>query len=480
MPGQRKRSKSATGASRTLFFDEEDAKDLIKRKYVVCRSFDDLCKDEYIELGSLAKSEKSKNFLLKLISNFDKKNKYKLSGDKDANNEFLRKSYMKTSIPRITSSYYNSSNKSIQPRILAYDKLDKMLSNKPKPILSKRYCDIFEQKVKFNDNFISSLEPISTIVKNISENKKENLNNTKEQSNQRKTIKEMLSNLIGVNKNSNKHKYEKTEFYDKYDFDHQIYNLPVIPRVMQMVSNDNNNKDQNNIDINRSATIRPIYGIKRNHTTPIKSFETFQPKDNTLHKKISNYNYEISSGDENYGDNLIKPSAIKRLAKELTSNVPQPHQEHKSPPPYQNKPQPSSQNTVQPQSPVPYENNKSPNQDKRQNPSLNKINVNANQNQSQNINRNLFDYSITQREIQKNHMDLCKFVLNQCRLENNYRNIMPHFSNKSEVKTTKSDKQNNVEWIKQEFTCQCESYPMRRYLLEDLSNNIESSRKDQA
>lgn len=456
MPGQHKRSKSASTTSRTLYFDKNDAKSLIEKKYGMCRSFDDLYNEEYIESGPLAKSNKSKNFLLKLISHFDKKNKYKLSGEKDANNEFLKQSFMKTSIPRIMSYYNDSSNKLIQPRVLTYDKIDKILSNK-KPFLSKRYTEIFERKIEFDDSFLIE-ESISPIVNKINENKKENWKNTNEQwgeivvnkkSNHKKTLKEMLSNLMRINKNVNKHKYENTQVYNKYEMDYQIYNLPVIPRVVQMISNDDNNKDKDNIDMNRSATIRPIYGIKRNQTTPVKSPKTILPKDITVDKKIPNYNNEMLSNEE-YGENLIKPSAIKKLAKQFRLNSPRFYYR-------QFPPLPPDQNEFEYLDEDEFEY---PNQDEYKPP-------NQNKHQTGNPDLNQPEQSI-QYDIQKNHVDLCKLVLNQCRKENNSSHIRPYFSELNEVQTTKSDDKNIVERKTHQMTCECNTIPFKRFHIENV------------
>lgn len=78
------------------------------------------------------------------------------------------------------------------------------------------------------------------------------------------------------------------------------------------------------MQLNRSATIRPFYGIKRNQMASKKFLESFHSIKINPRKEDSGYGSgTLSIGESN--ENLVKPSAVREMSKKLTF-IPEQHQ----------------------------------------------------------------------------------------------------------------------------------------------------------
>ncbi|XP_046834978.1 uncharacterized protein LOC124431293 [Vespa crabro] len=335
-----KHSKSVSNMIDKIDSNKKDTKNLIEKRYRTCYMSDDLDFEKNIESSSPSSvnAEKSRNLVTKLISRFEKKNDKSNDRTKNVNKEFLRRSFMRIPLPRITTYYHDTCDNSSNLRESTLDENIKRLSNIKNVQLNKN-VKTFENDIEIvNDSDIIAKSSSSNfrLVDNdpkekwTTSDKRWSETTNDEKINQKKSIKEVLSSLISWKKHNNKNKSRRSRSCDKSEKHHEILpSISIIPRAhsLQTVVI-NNTKDKNNTNLNRNATIRPIYGIKRNQTTPKKYLESFQSIKINPRKEDSGYGSGILSVEESI-ENLVKPSAIREMSKKLTF-IPEQHQDQET------------------------------------------------------------------------------------------------------------------------------------------------------
>ncbi|KAL2734870.1 uncharacterized protein V1477_013588 [Vespula maculifrons] len=303
------------------------------RNYRMCYSSDDLDSEKNIKNSPSVSTGKSKNFVMKLIGNFEKKNNKSSDHIKNTNTKFLRRSFMRIPLPRINSYYRNTHNNFNLPEPIL-DNKNERLSN-VKNIRSEIYLKTFENDIKTVNDSNLLTESSSSNLRLVDNNAKEKWTTTnkrwsdtinEEKINQKKSVKGVLSYLIRWKKHSDENKSQRSRSCDKSERHYDILSsAPIIPRARSLQTVViNNTKDKNNTNLNRSATIRPFYGIKRNQMASKKFLESFHSIKINPRKEDSGYGSgTLSIGESN--ENLVKPSAVREMSKKLTF-IPEQHQ----------------------------------------------------------------------------------------------------------------------------------------------------------
>ncbi|KAL2720560.1 uncharacterized protein V1478_010136 [Vespula squamosa] len=330
MSSMHKHSKSVSNMIDRI---ESNKNEVLKQNYRTCYSSDDLDSEKNIETSPSVRREKSKNFVMKLIRSFEKRNNKSDNHIKNANKEFFRRSFMRIPLPRINSYYRDTYNNLDLPEPIL-DKKNKRLSN-VKNIRSKIYLKTFENDIKIVNDSNLLAEPSSSNLRLVDNDAKEKwtIANKRwsdtineEKINQKKSIKGVLSSLIRWKKHTDENRSQRSRSCDKSEMHHNILTpIPIIPRARSLQTVViNSTKDKNNTNLNRSATIRPFYGIKRNQTASKKFLESFHSIKINPRKEDSGYGSGTLSIEES-NENLIKPSAIREMSKKLTF-IPEQHQ----------------------------------------------------------------------------------------------------------------------------------------------------------
>lgn len=310
-----RRSKSVSNVIETPTFDRKDVKNSIEDRYKACSS-DNLYTGKQSEVNTSLNIHKSQNFFTKFVATREKRNKK--NGDFIANDEFLTKCYKRSPIPRINLHYSNNS------QFTNCDYNEKRFSLDKKKISESNIKIVNSSKKLLESSAILSVEKVDNWIAT----KRETSNAVNEKKvNRRKSIKVILNTLIGMKKHTEKEKLRNFRSCDELEGGEKIssMNIPIIPRARSSQTFTlETNKDQINVEsLDRNATIRPFYGGRRNHTIPQKFLESCHLK---TFKEDSGYGSGFFSVDES-DDNLVKPSAVREIARRLSYHPSQPSKE---------------------------------------------------------------------------------------------------------------------------------------------------------
>ncbi|KAK2580247.1 hypothetical protein KPH14_012501 [Odynerus spinipes] len=309
-----RRSKSTSNVIETPAFKTKDVRNSIERRCKTCSS-DNLYTDKKTEATTSLSAEKSQKFFTKLVASLEKKNNK--NGDFNAADEFLTKCYTKPLIPRINSHYpnYGASTTCV------YNQRGSPLNNK-KEAFEPEMKTVNTSKKEFES---SAVRPIHDVDQSWRATMEESSDAVIEKKvNRKRSIKGILRSIMGWKKHTGKsgrfQSCDELEVREKFS----SMNLPMIPRARSLQTfGSNNTKDKNIIEsLDRNATIRPFYGGRRNHTTPQKLWESHHLKKIPF-REDSGYGSGFFSVEES-NENLVKPSAVREIARRLSYHPEQP------------------------------------------------------------------------------------------------------------------------------------------------------------
>lgn len=316
MPLLSRRSKSVSNVIETPTLNANNVRDSIEYRYKSCSS-NDLSADEQSKLDTSVSIQKSQKFFTKLVASLEKRSNKK--GDFNADDEFLATCYTKSLLPRI-NTHYPSSGSSTND-----------LYNQRGYSLDERKT--FEPDIKVVNTFKEPFEPsdirsIHDADKNWTAMKKESSDVVNEKKINRKgSIKRMFNFIMKWKKHTEKEKPRRFRSCDELEVGEKFSSMtiPIIPRARSLQSfASNSTKDEIVIEsLNRNATIRPFYGSRRNHRTTPQKFLPSNHLKTIPFKEDSGYGSGFFSVEES-DDNLVKPSAVREIARRLSYHPEQP------------------------------------------------------------------------------------------------------------------------------------------------------------